>query len=63
VAAYRFKAEGHVTMLVYEIPYYTLLTTIIRPTESSVVTYNNLLQAWGRSTQIRAFRLSVWFSQ
>ena len=39
VAAYRFKAEGHVTVFVREILYKTHLTVIIRLWKSYVVTH------------------------
>jgi len=39
VAAYRFKAKGHVTVSVCDVPCYTLLTVIIRPRESYIVAH------------------------
>ena len=39
MAAYRFIAKGHVTVLVCEIPCQTLLTAIIRPKECYILAH------------------------
>ena len=46
VAAYRFKAEGHVAVFLGEIRYQTFLNVIIRPRESYVVTRPKIFVYW-----------------
>ena len=42
MAACRFKVKGQITVFVYEIPFYTLKTGIIRPRESYRVTHTKI---------------------